>query len=216
MSNASTGPRSEQGKERSCLNALKHGLRSERPVLPGEDPQEWDAFQAEIVKDLDPGSTLERELAERVALQLWRLRRAARYEAQAEDESALLRVVRYEAHVSRQLNQALQLLRQFQAERRACEEAAPRETQAPLRETQAGRRTAPVAEAPPGTAPEAVTNSLFGSRDGEAAHDVPPGDGPSRPDGAPPAPAVGAEFVRRAQAVHRNGVAAGVSPPETS
>src|SRR5262249_9783782 len=78
----SAGPRTEEGKERSRLNAVKHGLRSERPVLPGEDVAEWDAFHADIVSDLDPGSTLERELAERVALQLWRLRRAARYEAQ--------------------------------------------------------------------------------------------------------------------------------------
>ena len=87
MSNHATGPRSESGKERAALNAVKHGLRSERPVLPGEDPAEWDAFLAAIVHDLDPGSTLEAELADRVALQLWRLRRAARYEAQvAADE----------------------------------------------------------------------------------------------------------------------------------
>jgi hypothetical protein len=82
MSNPSTGPTSDAGKERSSLNAVKHGLRSERPVLPGEDAAEWDAFQAAIVADLAPGSVLETELAERVALQLWRLRRAARYEAQ--------------------------------------------------------------------------------------------------------------------------------------
>src|SRR2546429_9858627 len=77
MSNPSTGPRSVEGKERASLNAVKHGLRSERPVLPGEDAAEWDAFRAEIVRDLDPAGTLETELAERVALQMWRLRRAA-------------------------------------------------------------------------------------------------------------------------------------------
>jgi hypothetical protein len=82
MSSPSTGPRSPEGKERSSLNALKHGLRSQRPVLPGEDAAEWDAFRAAILRDLGPGTTLEEELAERVALQLWRLRRAARYEAE--------------------------------------------------------------------------------------------------------------------------------------
>jgi hypothetical protein len=82
MSSHSTGPTSEAGMERSSLNAVKHGLRSERPVLPGEDPAEWDAFRSAIVADLAPASALEAELADRVALQLWRLRRAARYEAQ--------------------------------------------------------------------------------------------------------------------------------------
>ena len=38
MSSPANGPSSESGKERSSLNAIKHGLRSERPVLPGEDP----------------------------------------------------------------------------------------------------------------------------------------------------------------------------------
>src|SRR3954468_4465311 len=82
MSHQSTGPRSPEGKERSSLNALKHGLRCERPVLPGEDAAAWDAFRADVVRDLDPASTLEAELAERGALQWWGLRRAARYEAQ--------------------------------------------------------------------------------------------------------------------------------------
>jgi len=82
MSDHATGPRSDAGKERSSLNALQHGLRSERPVLPGEDAAEWDAFRADTVRELRPFGTLETELADRVALQLWRLRRAARYEAQ--------------------------------------------------------------------------------------------------------------------------------------
>ena len=47
MSSHATGPRSDAGKERSSLNAVKHGLRSERPVIPGEDPVEWDAFHAD-------------------------------------------------------------------------------------------------------------------------------------------------------------------------
>ena len=73
-----TGPRTPEGKERSSQNATKHGLRSERPIVPGEDPAEWDNFRDNIVKDLEPGNTIEHELAERIALQMWRLRRAAR------------------------------------------------------------------------------------------------------------------------------------------
>jgi len=82
MSKHAGGPRSDAGKERSSLNAVKHGLRSERPVLPGEDASAWDAFHAGVVADLRPVGSVETELADRVALQLWRLRRAARYEAQ--------------------------------------------------------------------------------------------------------------------------------------
>src|SRR5207237_8911208 len=93
------------------------GRHCARPALPAEDAAAWDAFHAAIVKDLDPGSVLEAEMADRVALQLWRLRRVPRYEA----ETDLERVVRYEGHLSRQLNQALRLLRQFKDERRARE-----------------------------------------------------------------------------------------------
>jgi hypothetical protein len=82
MSNQATGPRSEEGKERSSQNATKHGLRSERPVITGEDPAEWDAFRNDIVQTYRPATILERELAERVALQMWRFRRVTRFETQ--------------------------------------------------------------------------------------------------------------------------------------
>jgi hypothetical protein len=62
------------------MNAIKHGLRSQRPVLPDEDPAEWDAFHYDVVQTLAPANTIERELSDRVALQMWRQRRAARYE----------------------------------------------------------------------------------------------------------------------------------------
>jgi hypothetical protein len=38
----STGPTSPEGKARSSLNRLTHGCRSERTVLPFEDPAEWE------------------------------------------------------------------------------------------------------------------------------------------------------------------------------
>ncbi len=56
-------------------------LLPERPLIPGEDAAVWDSFRANMLELLDPGSFLEHELAERVALQLWRFRRANRYEA---------------------------------------------------------------------------------------------------------------------------------------
>jgi hypothetical protein len=76
----STGPKTVEGKERSSQNALRHGLRSELPVLPGERAEEWEAHRTGIVQSLAPAGALETELAGRVALCLWRLRRVAAYE----------------------------------------------------------------------------------------------------------------------------------------
>ena len=151
MSQTATGPRTDAGKATSSLNALKHGLCSERTVIAGEDPAEWDAFREEIVRTFSPHTFLERELAERVALQMWRQRRAARYEAElvaavyeepgdgdgptrgeqaVQLMKALDKVVRYESHIGRQLKEALQLLREAQANRPALP-PAPRPAPAP-------------------------------------------------------------------------------------
>jgi hypothetical protein len=144
MSNNATGPRTEAGKAQSSLNAVKHGLCSQRAVIPGEDPAEWEAFRDAIVRGYAPSGLLERELAERVALQMWRQRRVARYEAElitaiydepaAESQAdpalarlertrtlmkALDKIVRYESHIGRQLKEALTMLREGQAQRPA-------------------------------------------------------------------------------------------------
>jgi hypothetical protein len=76
----STGPKTAEGKAKSAKNALSHGLRSDLSVLPGERPEDWEAHRAGIVQSLAPVGALEAELAGRVALCLWRLRRVAAYE----------------------------------------------------------------------------------------------------------------------------------------
>ena len=40
----STGPKTAQGKQVARMNALKHGLQAERVVIPGEDPEEFEAL----------------------------------------------------------------------------------------------------------------------------------------------------------------------------
>jgi hypothetical protein len=75
-----TGPRTPAGKQRASQNALRHGLRAAAPVLPGESPEEWEEHRAGVLEGLRPEGALEGCLAERVALALWRLRRAAAYE----------------------------------------------------------------------------------------------------------------------------------------
>jgi hypothetical protein len=75
-----TGPKTARGKSVAKLNAVTHGLRSLSPVLPDECPEDWTTHRTGTVAALAPVGTLETELAERVALLTWRLRRVVRYE----------------------------------------------------------------------------------------------------------------------------------------
>ena len=76
----STGPRSEEGKARSSMNALKHGLTAGDVILPNEDPQ---AFQARLDgwhDEFPHVGALGGCLIELAAHASWRLLRCARYE----------------------------------------------------------------------------------------------------------------------------------------
>src|SRR5262245_57174634 len=57
-----------------------HGLRTDRPVVPSESPEQWEAHRAAILQLLAPSGGLETALDERIALHLWRLGRVAAYE----------------------------------------------------------------------------------------------------------------------------------------
>ncbi|HWE40165.1 MAG TPA: hypothetical protein VG406_26675, partial [Isosphaeraceae bacterium] len=57
-----TGPRTDEGKARAAKNALLHGLCSLAPVLPGEDPAEFERTLAQWIKDQQPATEEERNL----------------------------------------------------------------------------------------------------------------------------------------------------------
>ncbi|MCI0455830.1 MAG: hypothetical protein L0Z62_02460 [Gemmataceae bacterium] len=77
----STGPKTLEGKAASSRNALRHGIASALPVVPGlERPEDWEIHRAGILQSLSPVGALEEAFAERVALCSWRLQRVARYE----------------------------------------------------------------------------------------------------------------------------------------
>ena len=77
----STGPRTAEGKAVVRLNAVKHGTLAETTVLPFiESEGEWGEHRRGVLGSIDPVGHVESALAERVAMLLWRLRRAARYE----------------------------------------------------------------------------------------------------------------------------------------
>jgi hypothetical protein len=127
------GPKTAAGKARIALNAITHGLSSTRLVVPGESSTAWAANRTAIVDALAPAGPLETALAERVASTIWRVQRVAAYEEAAiaerehlETASARLlphpndidKIIRYEAHLTRQLYQALHELESRQAARR--------------------------------------------------------------------------------------------------
>lgn len=84
-----TGPKTTRGKAASSRNAMKHGVLSIAPVVPGlETLEDWNDHRAGIVTSLVPTGYVESLLAERIALIAWRLRRVVRYEVEATVASA--------------------------------------------------------------------------------------------------------------------------------
>ena len=76
----STGPITEEGKQRSRCNAVRHGLTAETVIGALEDAEDYKAFEAAIIADYDAQSAVERELVLRLASLLWRLHRATTIE----------------------------------------------------------------------------------------------------------------------------------------
>ena len=77
----STGPITEEGKNRSRRNAVRHGLTAETVIDALEDAADYAAFEVAVTADYDAQSAVERELVLRLASLLWRLRRATAIEA---------------------------------------------------------------------------------------------------------------------------------------
>lgn len=66
------------------FNALRHGLTSNAPVVPGvESAEEWQEHLDAILSDRAPDGAVETKLAERAASLIWRLRRVERYECES-------------------------------------------------------------------------------------------------------------------------------------
>ena len=63
----STGPVTEEGKQRSRCNAVRHGLTAETVIGALEDAEDYKAFEAAIIADYDAQSAVERELVLRLA-----------------------------------------------------------------------------------------------------------------------------------------------------
>lgn len=74
----STGPTTEEGKQRSRINATKHGLAA---MLPHEDAAAYHLMRAELVQTWQPANAQEFQLVDAIASAWHRMQRASRFES---------------------------------------------------------------------------------------------------------------------------------------
>jgi hypothetical protein len=140
--------RTREGKARSSMNALRHGLTARVVLLPTEDMDAYKAFSKEIVDSLDAQTPVERQFAQTVADNQWRINRIRSIEdgmlgmghfeaagnfdcptseihsamtaarAFRDDSKSFVNLSIYEQRLHRSMKEALRQLRELQAERR--------------------------------------------------------------------------------------------------
>ena len=150
----STGPRTKSGKSRAAINARRHNLTGQVSLMPAEDLAAHDAFCHELVESLHPATPMERQLAQSIASDQWRLNRmraiednllslgyftgastldtnhpeikAAAVAAQvfAQDPRQFQLLSLYIQRTSREIHRNMELLRRLQTERQATRTAA--------------------------------------------------------------------------------------------
>src|SRR6204780_1499007 len=72
----SSGPKTEKGKHRTRLNAYRHGLTGQICLLTADEHEAFDHHCTGIRESLAPVGALETELAQSIAEDHWRLKRA--------------------------------------------------------------------------------------------------------------------------------------------
>jgi hypothetical protein len=149
----STGPKTEEGRKRSRMNALRHGITGQVTTMTDEDRAAHDKLSQALIQDLAPEGAMEIQLAQRIATDSWRLNRISAVEDNLfalglhenagalcpDDEQidAALTTARvftkeaktlqlltlYEQRINRAIQKNLALLQSVQAERKARREA---------------------------------------------------------------------------------------------
>jgi hypothetical protein len=179
----STGPRTEEGKKRSSLNAFRHGLTGQIVI---HTPADQSAFQKHcdaIRQELAPVGALETTLAQAIAEDYWRLNRARALEnsiftlglqehsdpeaANPEVDAALAQgrtwveqaknlqlLTTYEQRIRRSVEKNMAELRGLQAERKAAVEQAEKEARVLVQLAEAeGGDYDPASDFPPESQP---------------------------------------------------------------
>jgi hypothetical protein len=94
----STGPTTEQGKQRSSQNAITHGIFAQNPGISDDEAQQFDDFRLAMLAELNPANMQEMRRAEIVINCHWRMRRADNAEVQLLEE-AMRKLARAEPQV---------------------------------------------------------------------------------------------------------------------
>ncbi len=153
----STGPKTEEGRKRSRMNARRHGLTGQVTTMTEEDRTAHDQFSKALMKSLAPDGAMEIQLAQRIATDSWRLNRISAIEdnlfalglqenggqfcpEHEQIDSALATahvftlesknlqlLTLYEQRINRSLQKNLAILQALQASRKADHEAAMKE-----------------------------------------------------------------------------------------
>ena len=76
----STGPRTPEGKRNAALNALKHGLRADTRILPGEDEDSYAILYQTYIEAYEPTDGVELSLIRQMVDAEWRLQRYVKNE----------------------------------------------------------------------------------------------------------------------------------------
>jgi hypothetical protein len=76
----STGPKTEAGKQRASLNALRHGLTGQIIVMPNEDLVAYQSHLKSFADEYTPIGATESHLVQALADASWRLNRVAALE----------------------------------------------------------------------------------------------------------------------------------------
>ena len=126
MAAGQTGPKTEEGKQMSSKNALKHGL-SARKAENAVDPElkaQYDTLHAGYVKEFKPVGAIENSLLDMIVLSVWQLYKVSQMELFSElslggagSLGQSERLARYRASHERSLHKNLSELRQIQQER---------------------------------------------------------------------------------------------------
>jgi hypothetical protein len=74
------GPRTEEGRKRSSMNARRHGITGQVTTMTDEDRAAHDRLSQALIKDLAPEGAMEIQLAQRIATDSWRLNRVSAVE----------------------------------------------------------------------------------------------------------------------------------------
>jgi hypothetical protein len=80
-SKRSTGPKTQEGKQRSSLNATKYGIWAETLILSDEDLQVLEDRRAAWRACLLPGDGIEERLVDDAVAYMWQQDRASRAQA---------------------------------------------------------------------------------------------------------------------------------------